>query len=94
MLTSPPVLHIPVLNEPFVVRMDASDTHIGAVLKQSGQLVAYFSCKLSPIECNYLVTNRKLLAIFLACQWWHCYLHGAESTVVYTDHKVLVHLFT
>ena len=53
MLMSPPVLCIPVLGEPFVVRMDASDTHIGAVLEQSGQLVAYFSCKLSPTECNY-----------------------------------------
>ena len=68
MLMSPPVLHIPVLGEPFVVRMDASDTHIGAVLEQSGQPVAYFSCKLSPTECNYLVTDHELLAIFLACQ--------------------------
>ena len=74
--------------------MDTSDTHIGAVLKQSGQLVVYFSCKLSPTECNYLVTDCELLAIFLACQRWHCYLHRAESTVVYTDHKMLVHLFT
>ena len=39
---SPPVLCIPILGEPFVVRTDASDTHIGAVLEQSGQLVAYF----------------------------------------------------
>ena len=39
MLTSPPDLHIPVLGKPFVVRMGASDTHIGAVLEQSGQLV-------------------------------------------------------
>ena len=67
---SPPVLHIPVFSEPFVVRTDASDTHIGAVLGQSGQLVVYFSCKLSPMECNYLVTDRKLLAILLVCQQW------------------------
>ena len=64
---SPPVFHIPVLGEPFVVRMDASNTHIGAVLEQSGQPVVYFSCKLSPTEYNYLVTDRELLAIFLAC---------------------------
>ena len=94
MLMSPPVLCIPVLGEPFVVRMDASDTHIGAVLVQSGQLVAYFSCMLSPMECNYPVTNHELQPIFLAYQQWYCYLHGAESTVVYTDQKVLVHLFT
>ena len=77
-----------------MVRMDTSDTHIGAVLEQSGQLVAYFSRQLSPMECNYLLTDRELLAIFLACQQWHCYLNGAESTVVYTDLKALVHLFT
>ena len=94
MLMSPPVLNIPVLSEPFVVRMNASDTHIGAVLEQSGQPAAYFSCKLPPMECNYPVTDCKLLAIFLACQQWRCYLHRAESTVVYTNHKALVHLFT
>ena len=73
--------------------MDASDAHIWAVPEQSDQPVAYFSCKLSPTECNYPVTDRELLAIFLAYQQWRCYLHGAEPTVVYTDHKVLVHLF-
>ena len=77
-----------------MVRTDESDTHIGAVLEQSGQPVAYFSYKLSPMECNYLVTDRKLLVIFLTCQWRCCYLNGAESTVVHTDHKALVHLFT
>ena len=74
--------------------MDASDTHIGALLEQSGQLVAYCSRKLSLIECKYPVIDHELLAIFLACHRWPCYLHGAESTMVYTDHKVLVHLFT
>ena len=43
-----------------------SNTHIGAVLEQSHQPVAYFFPKLSPIECNYLVTDPELLAIFLA----------------------------
>ena len=46
------------------------------------------------MECNYPVTDHELLAIYLACQRQHCYLHGAESTVVYTDHKALVHLLT
>ena len=94
MLISPLVFCIPVLGEPFVVRTDASNTHIGAVLEQSSQPVVYFSCKLSPMECNYPVTDRKFLAIFLAYQQCHCYLHGAKSTVVYTDLKALVHLFT
>ena len=90
---SSPVLPMPVLGKHFVVKMDMSDTHIRAVLEQSGQLVAYLSCKLSPTECNYPVTDHDLLAIFLACRQWCYYLHGAELTVVYTDHKALVHLF-
>ena len=49
--------------------MDMSDTHIGAVLEQSGQPVVSFSCKLSPTQCNYPVTDCELLAIFLAYQW-------------------------
>ena len=75
------------------MRTDASDTHIGAVLEQSSQPVVYILHNLSPMECNYPVTDRKLLAIFLIYQRWCCFLHGAESTVVYTDHKLLVHLF-
>ena len=77
MLMSPPVLCIPVLVELFMVRIDASNTHIGAVLEQSGEPVVYFSCKLSPTEYNYSVTDHELLAIFLVCQRWYCYLHGA-----------------
>ena len=77
-----------------MVKTDASDTHIRVVLEQSDQLVVCFLRKLSPTECNYPVTDRRLLAIFLVSQRWRCYLHGTESTVVYTDHKVLVHLFT
>ena len=50
------------------MRMNASDTYIGAVLEQSGQPVAYFLCELSPMESNYLVTDHELLAIFLAYQ--------------------------
>ena len=94
MLKSPPVLCIPVLGEPFMVRTDTSDIYIGAVLEQSSQLVAYFLCKLSPTECSYPVTNHELLAIFLEYQRLCFYLHGVESTVVYIDLKALVHLFT
>ena len=42
MLMSPPVLCIPVLGEPFVVRMDMSNIHIGAVLEQLDQPVVFF----------------------------------------------------
>ena len=68
MLMNPPVLCIPVLGKPFVVWTDSSDTHIGTALEQAGQPVVYFSCRLSPMECNYLVIDCELLAIFFAYQ--------------------------
>ena len=37
---------------------------LGLCLSSLGQPVAYCSHKLSPTECNYLVTDHELLAIF------------------------------
>ena len=41
-LVTPPILHLPSLDLPFVLSIDASDTHIGAVLEQAEQHVAIF----------------------------------------------------
>ena len=77
--------------------MDACNDSVGAVLLQetNGQLhpVEYFSTKYSPMECNWPIINKEFLAIYKACQRWRCYLDG-KRTVVYTDHKPLLHLQT
>ena len=35
------------------------------------RLVAYFSKKLTPAECNYMIYNKKLLAIVKSFKMWH-----------------------
>ena len=42
---------------------DASDKAVGADLSQNGQLVAFYSKKLTPTEARYYVTGREILAI-------------------------------
>ena len=61
-LTSSPILRLPVFQEgnPFVLRIDASDIGLGAVLLQNfegeGRLpIAYASKKILPRDRNYSV---------------------------------------
>ncbi|GFN80209.1 transposon tf2-6 polyprotein [Plakobranchus ocellatus] len=70
LLSSDPILIIPDINEQFVVRSDASDTGLGAVLLQERNQhlmpCRYASRRLSPRECNYSVIERECLAIIFA----------------------------
>ncbi|KAL0161252.1 hypothetical protein M9458_044977, partial [Cirrhinus mrigala] len=78
-----PLLHHPDPELPFMVKVDASTTGVGAVLSQAvGEPpllhpCALFSRKLSPAEQNYDVGNRELLAIKLALEEWRHWLKGA-----------------
>jgi hypothetical protein len=54
--------------KPFILITDTSDFATGAVLKQEDTLgwsypVAYYSKSLQPVECNYKIHNKELLAI-------------------------------
>ncbi|KAK3521850.1 hypothetical protein QTP70_018584 [Hemibagrus guttatus] len=84
---------------PFVVEVDASALGVGAVLSQRrGEApvlhpCAYFSKKLSPVEQNYDIGNRELLAIKLALEEWRHWLEGANHPFeVITDYKNLQYL--
>ena len=66
---------------------------LGAELSQGGKPVAFFSKKLTPTETRYHVTDRELMAIYVACMKWSQYLHGNKCTV-YTEHKVLTYIYT
>ena len=65
-----------------MVTTDASVLDVGGVLAQDRadgrgeRLVAFFSQKLLPTECNYDTTDRKLLALLLIVKRWRPYLHG------------------
>ena len=93
-LITAPVLHLPDCQLPFLLRTDASDIGIGAVLLQRQETdfpVAYASRKLLPRECSYSTIERECLAIVWAIQKFQSYLYGREF-VLETDHQPLVYL--
>ncbi|CAJ0960840.1 unnamed protein product [Ranitomeya imitator] len=97
--TSAPMLRKPDVSLPFQVEVDASEIGAGAVLSQresDGSLMkpcAFFSRKFSPVERNYDVGNRELLAMKWAFEEWRHCLEGAKHrVVVLTDHKNLIYL--
>ncbi|XP_072015789.1 uncharacterized protein [Amphiura filiformis] len=91
-LTRSPILPLPDLKKEFVIRTDASDNGIGAVLMQEcmGILfpVYYISKKLKKCERAYSTMEKECLAIVWAVQKLSTYLYGKEFTVQ-TDHQPL-----
>jgi hypothetical protein len=94
-LVSAPILNLPDLDKPFVLRTDASDTGLGAVLLQEqGDVklpVAYASRKLLPREKNYSVIEKECLGLVWGIGKFHMYLFGREFTLQ-TDHQPLLYL--
>jgi hypothetical protein len=63
-----PILATYDLNKDSILETNAFDEAIGGCLNQKGNngllyLIAYYSRKLSPIELNYDIYNKELLAI-------------------------------
>jgi hypothetical protein len=94
-LSSSPVLLLPDLSTPFVVRTDASSTGIGGVLLQEreGDLhpVCYVSRKLLDRETRYSTIERECLAIVYVMSKLQRYLWG-QTFVLQTDHRPLTFL--
>ncbi len=80
-LATAPVVRPPDLATPMHLYTDASDIAIGAVLMQEFEdgmhPVAFLSCKHTPAQANYNVTEREALAIVTALRDWRHYLGGA-----------------
>uniref|UniRef100_A0A669CQG4 Gypsy retrotransposon integrase-like protein 1 n=1 Tax=Oreochromis niloticus TaxID=8128 RepID=A0A669CQG4_ORENI len=97
--TSAPILVQPDTTLQFVVKVDASNSGVGAVLSQQkeGKMhpCAFFSRRLTPAERIYDVGDRELLAIKLALEEWRHWLEGTtQPFVVWTNHKNLAYLQT
>ena len=99
-LKSSPILRLPVFQEgkPFVLRTDASDIGLGAVLLQDfegeGRLpIAYASKKLLPRERNYSVIEKECLGIIWGVEKLRKYLYGVEF-LLETNHKPLSYMQT
>ena len=95
LLTSKPILRLPDISKPFVLRTDASDIGLGAVLLQEheDQLfpVCFASRKLLDRETRYSVMEKECLAIVWAIRKFMMYLYGVEFTLQ-TDHQPLVYI--
>ena len=76
----------------FVVARVLSQMHDGGVLK----LVAYFSKKMTPAECNYMIYDKELLAIVRSFKTWRPELASVqnEPVKVLTNHQNLDHFMT
>jgi len=100
-VTTAPVLVSPQDSEPFCIEADSSDFASGAVLSQQlpgeekWHLVAFYSKFLSPVERNYEIHDKEILAIIHALEEWRHFLEGARHPVeILTDHKNLEYLMT
>ena len=94
-LSRAPILRLPDFERDFIVRSDASDTGVGAVLLQEFEdgtfPIAYASKKLMQRERNYSVIEKECLAIVYAVKKFQNYLYG-KAFVIQTDHQPLSHI--
>jgi len=95
-VTTAPVLVLPQDWEPFRIEADSSDFASGAVLSQQlpreekWHPVVFYSKSLSPVERNYEIHDKEMLAIIHALEEWRHFLEGARHPVkIWTDHKNL-----
>eukprot|EP00978_Attheya_sp_CCMP212_P022526 scaffold67261_cov43-Attheya_sp.AAC.1 len=84
------LLSYPDPNIPYDIETDASDYQMGAVIKQNGWPVAYFSWKLRDAQLNYTTIEKETLSIVECLREFHSMLYGTCITF-YTDHKNMTH---
>ena len=94
LLSSVPELVHPSPDAPVSLAVDASDTHLGAVLQQlldgAWAPLSFYSRKLSDAEKKYSAFERELLAAYSPLQHFHFMLESRDFTI-FTDHKPLTH---
>jgi len=100
-VTTAPVLVLPQDSEPFRIKADSSNFASGAVLSQQPpgeekwHPVAFYSKSLSPVEWNYKIHDKEMLAIIRTLEEWRHFLEGARHLVeIWTDHKNLEYFMT
>ena len=90
-----PILKLPHVDRPFVLRTDASNKGIGAILIQyfddTPHPIAYASRKLLGREINYSTIEKECLAIVWAVDKFKYYLLG-KPFALEVDHKPLIYL--
>lgn len=94
-MAAPVLAHLD-FSRPFILDTDGSNTHIGAVLsqmdlKEEEHPIGFFSCKLSPAELNYSVTEHECLAMVDGSNFFEPYLIDHEF-LLHVDHQPLLWL--
>jgi len=95
-----PILILPDYNKPFTLITDASDHATGTILEQEDALgrshpVVYFSKSLQPVERNYEIHDKELLAIIHSLKHFQHYLQGNKHcTKIFSDHANLQYFTT
>ena len=64
---------------------------VGGELLKGGHPVAFYSKKLTPTEARYHVTDREIMAKYLACMKGQHYLHGSVCSI-YSNHEPLIYI--
>jgi len=100
-ITTALILALPDNSRPFRIEADSSDFATGAVLSQQlpeddkWHPVAFLSKSLSPVERNYEIHDKEMLAIVRALEEWRHFVEGAEHHCkIWTDHKNLQYFMT
>ena len=95
LLSSDPILRVPDPSLPFVLRTDASNIGVGAILMQYFDgiafPIAYASRKLLVREQAYSTVERECLALIFGIKKFEFYLIGQEF-LLEVDHKPLVYM--
>jgi cleavage and polyadenylation specificity factor subunit 1 len=83
----------PEANAEVFLAVDATGTHVGAVLQQRAcglvaRPLAFFSSKLEPAQTRYSAFDQELLAVYLAIRHFRWLLEG-RTFYLLTDHKPL-----
>nr|GEU53062.1 putative reverse transcriptase domain-containing protein [Tanacetum cinerariifolium] len=86
------ILALPKGTNDFVGYCDASNQSFGCVLMQRNKVIAYVFRQLKIYEKNYTTYDLELAAVVFALKTWRQYMYGTKS-VIYTDHKILQHIF-
>jgi hypothetical protein len=98
--TTAPILMLPNHAQPFRLITDASDFTCSAILEQPNLLnrwhpVAFYSKSLQPVEQNYEIHDKELLAILRALEAFRHYLEGHPTPFeIWSDHNNLVYFHT
>ncbi len=101
-MTSAPILRYFSPTQATIIETDASDGVIARVFYQQDpetgfwHPVAYFSKTIEPIQLNYDIYDKEILAIIKALSEQRAELEGLQEApfIIYSDHRVLVYFMT